>query len=73
MAPKPEDGPPGQNKTWTITKPATGESRTVTTREWREQQLGRDGWEKPADMPEESDTDVVDDDDDDEGDEATTR
>lgn len=42
----------GQNKTWNVTNPTTGETRTVTTREWREQKLGQQGFEKPVDLEE---------------------
>lgn len=44
----------GQDKTYTVTNPATGEQRTVTQREWREQKLGQQGFEKPADMPDDT-------------------
>lgn len=44
---------PGQDKTYDITNPATGETRTVTQREWREQKLGQQGFEKPAELPDE--------------------
>ena len=40
----------GQQKSYTVTNPTTGESKTVTQREWREQQLGRAGFEKPAEL-----------------------
>ena len=60
MSPKPEDKPQGgqgtgpgnkgQDKTYTITNPATGEQREVTQRQWREEKLGQQGWEKPADL-----------------------
>jgi hypothetical protein len=43
---------PGQDKTYQVRNPATGETRTVTQREWREGRLGQAGFEKPADMPE---------------------
>jgi hypothetical protein len=43
----------GQQKTYVITNPATGETRTVTQQQWREEKLGKAGWEKPADMPDE--------------------
>jgi hypothetical protein len=42
----------GQDKTYQVRNPSTGETRTVTQREWREQRLGQLGFEKPADMPE---------------------
>jgi hypothetical protein len=43
----------GQNKLYQITNPATGEQRTVTQAQWREEKLGQQGWQKPADLPEE--------------------
>lgn len=42
----------GQDKVYEVTNPQTGEKRTVTQREWREQKLGRAGFQKPDDMPE---------------------
>lgn len=48
----PTEGAPGQDKTYQITNPSTGETRTVTQREWREGKLGQQGWQKPADLPE---------------------
>lgn len=47
----------GQDKTWDVEgfDPKTGEplpSRTVTTREWREEKLGKAGYTKPADLDE---------------------
>jgi hypothetical protein len=47
---------PGQDKTYTVTNPTTGETRTVTQREWRSEQLGKAGWEKPADLPDDGET-----------------
>lgn len=55
---KPEGGPPGQQKVYTITNPATGETRTVTQQQWREEKLGKAGWEKPEELPEEPDPGV---------------
>lgn len=58
MSPKPEgagggtESAPGQQKTFEITNPATGETKTVTQAEWREQQLGKAGWVKGSDAPE---------------------
>ena len=46
-------GNQGQDKVYTVTNPATGESRQVTQREWREQKLGQAGFKKPDDMPDE--------------------
>lgn len=43
---------PGQSKTYTVTNPTTGETKTVTQREWREQKLGQQGFEKPPDLDE---------------------
>lgn len=40
----------GQSKTFTITNPATGESREVNQRQWREEKLGQAGWQKPEDV-----------------------
>ena len=48
----PGEGNRGQDKVHTITNPATGETRQVTQRQWREEKLGQQGWQKPADMPE---------------------
>jgi len=49
------DSNKGQQKTYVITNPATGETRTVTQQQWREEKLGKAGWEKPAEMPDEPD------------------
>ena len=49
----PTEGAPGQDKTFVITYPPTGETKTVTQREWREEKYGQQGWVKPADVPEE--------------------
>jgi hypothetical protein len=46
-------GPPGQEKTYDITHSVTGETRTVTQRQWREEKLGKAGWVKPVDLEEE--------------------
>lgn len=51
--PRGTDHAPGQQKSYSITNPSTGESRTVTQAEWREQKLGQQGWQKPVDMPDE--------------------
>lgn len=50
MAPK-EDNK-GQNKVYQITNSTTGEVRTVTQRQWREEKLGQQGWQKPDDLDE---------------------
>ena len=43
----------GQQRTWAITHPTTGEVReNVTTESWRIDKLGQQGFEKPPDMPE---------------------
>lgn len=42
----------GQQKTYDVTNPTTGETRTVTQAQWREQKLGQQGFEKPADLDE---------------------
>jgi hypothetical protein len=46
-------GNKGQDKVYTVTNPTTGETRTVTQRQWREEKLGQQGFEKPAELPEE--------------------
>jgi hypothetical protein len=51
------DGPKGQNKTYTVRNPDTGEVRTVTQREWREQKLGQAGFVKPEDLSEDDSDD----------------
>jgi hypothetical protein len=37
---------------WLVKNPATGETRTVTQREWNAAQLGKLGFTKPADLVE---------------------
>jgi hypothetical protein len=56
QGPRPNAGK-GQQKTYQVTgvNPQTGETltpRLVTQEEWRTQKLGKQGYEKPADMPE---------------------
>jgi hypothetical protein len=46
---------PGQQKTWTVTNPKTGETRQCTSREWREQKLGQQGFLKPPDLDDSAD------------------
>lgn len=43
---------PGQQKMYTVTNPTTGESRVVTQAQWREEKLGKQGFEKPDDLDE---------------------
>jgi hypothetical protein len=44
----------GQQKSYNVTNPTTGETRTVTQAEWREQKLGQQGFEKPDVVDEET-------------------
>jgi hypothetical protein len=53
----PPAGAKGQDKVWNVTgtDPVTGlplPPRTVTTRQWREEKLGQQGYVKPDDLDE---------------------
>lgn len=57
MAKKTAGNRKGQDKTYTVTLPQTGETREVTQAQWRGEQLAKLGWMKPEEMPDEEETD----------------
>jgi hypothetical protein len=47
----------GLDKEYEVSHPLTGETRIVTQRQWKDEKLGRAGWEKPPEMIEEQGVD----------------